>query len=569
MNFDSLAIAAIASELEATLLEGRVQRVVQINSLSFSWEIFVHPTRYYLTISVEPQTPHIYLTEHKTRRGSGNETPLMLVIRKYMRGARLRAIEQPPYERLLYLHFESYLGPTTLVIEFLGPRSNLMLLEADQTILGVARLSKANSRQQRVYLPGQLYAPPPTQAKLEPPQLTEVTLRQELAEASPEFKVVRLLPEIVRGVSPQMAREIVYRATGEVDMLVRDLTDVSTLVASFHAFFAQVGQWQPTLALAEDDTPIALAPYSLQQYPKTKSMPTFSEAVETYLAESAAAYAAARVPLLEAIADERRRLARRRERLQEDAAGRANPELYREKGEAILAQAHQIQAGQTKLIVSWYPDQPSLQITLDPDLSASDNAQNYFKQYRKSQRSEDEIPAQLEKITLDEQYLDQLEQDILMAEDRSDIDAVGVVLAEAGYYQPRSQAKKGTKKVITRYLRLQAPDGAAVWVGKNALQNAHLTFSKATADDMWLHARGVPGAHVVIPTTEGLPSEEDVLWAASVAAHYSRARHDTKVEVDVTLKKYVRAIKGAAPGLVMYRNESTLRVAPQLPEVES
>ncbi len=566
MNFDSLAIAAIAAELKATLLEGRVQRVVQINSLSFSWEIFVHPTRYYLTISVEPQTPHIYLTEHKTRRGSGNETPLMLVIRKYMRAARLRAIEQPPYERLLYLHFENYLGPTTLVMEFLGPRSNLMLLEADQTILGVARLSKANSRQQRIHLPGQLYTPPPTQAKLEPPQLTEITLRQELAEASPEFKLVRLLPEIVRGVSPQMAREIVYRATGEVEMLVREVADVSALVASFQDFFAQVGQ--PTLALAEDDTPLALAPYSLQQYLKTKSMPTFSEAVESYLAESAAAYMAARSPLLQAITAERQRLARRRERLQEDAAGRANPELYREKGEAILAQAHQIQAGQTKLTVSWYPDQPPLQITLEPDLSASDNAQHYFKQYRKSQRSEDEIPAQLEKITLDEQYLDQLEQDILMAEDRNEIDAVGAVLAEAGYYQPRSQAKKGTKKVTSRYLRLQAPDGAAVWVGKNALQNAHLTFNKASADDMWLHARGVPGAHVVIPTTEGLPSEEDVLWAASVAAHYSRARHDTKVEVDITLKKYVRAIKGAAPGLVTYRNESTLRVGPQLPELE-
>jgi predicted ribosome quality control (RQC) complex YloA/Tae2 family protein len=105
-----------------------------------------------------------------------------------------------------------------------------------------------------------------------------------------------------------------------------------------------------------------------------------------------------------------------------------------------------------------------------------------------------------------------------------------------------------------------------VWVGKNAAQNAHLTFGRAKPDDMWLHARNIPGAHVVVPTSEGLPTEEDVLWAAGVAAHYSRARQDTAVDVDITLKKYVRAIKGAPPGMVTYRNETTLRVGPQVPE---
>ncbi|MCB9075981.1 MAG: hypothetical protein H6631_00145, partial [Anaerolineaceae bacterium] len=141
-----------------------------------------------------------------------------------------------------------------------------------------------------------------------------------------------------------------------------------------------------------------------------------------------------------------------------------------------------------------------------------------------------------------------------------------LALSEAGYYRARASRKKQQKRAATRYLRLTAPDGATVWAGKNALQNAYLTFTRASADDLWLHARDVPGAHVVIPTAEGLPSEADVFWAASVAAYYSRARHDTSVEVDVTVKKYVRAIKGATPGLVTYRNETTLRVAPEEPE---
>ncbi|MDX1520264.1 MAG: hypothetical protein R3264_01395, partial [Anaerolineae bacterium] len=138
-----------------------------------------------------------------------------------------------------------------------------------------------------------------------------------------------------------------------------------------------------------------------------------------------------------------------------------------------------------------------------------------------------------------------------------------------GYYKGKRGRRKKAKKSGAKALRLIAPDGAVVWVGKNALQNAELTFSRANPDDLWLHARGIPGAHVIIPTSEGLPSEADVFWAAGVAAYYSKARRDTGVEVDVTLKKHVRAIKGAAPGLVTYRNESTFRVAPQAPEVMS
>jgi predicted ribosome quality control (RQC) complex YloA/Tae2 family protein len=156
-----------------------------------------------------------------------------------------------------------------------------------------------------------------------------------------------------------------------------------------------------------------------------------------------------------------------------------------------------------------------------------------------------------------------------MAEDRPEIDAIAGALTEAGYYRTKRGRANRPKQTAGRYLRLCAPDGAMVWVGKNAVQNAHLTFSRASTDDLWLHARGVPGAHVIIPTAQGLPSEADVFWAAGIAAHYSRGRGDTTVEVDVTVKKHVRAIKGAAPGLVTYRNETTLNVRPQIPNPES
>ncbi len=572
MNFDTFSIAAMAAELRPVLLGGRVQRVTQINSLTYGFEIYVRPTRHYLILSAEPQAPRLHLTEQRVRRGVGNDTPLMLVLRKYIRGARLKAIEQPAYERLLHLQFTGPAGPTPLVAEMLGTRSNLLLLEADQTILGVARLSRPAPEQtrQRMLIPGHFYQPPPPQNKLLPGELTELTLRQELKEASPELPLARLLPGIVRAVSPLLAREIAYRATGNVDTTVGQLSALRPVLDAFYELFGHLehDQWQPTLAFDEEGEPLAFAPYPLHHLANTQPTATFSTAVETYFAEVASGYAAAKAPLNGALKEARQRLARRRERLAEDAAAQANPTALKEKGEAILAYAHQIQPGQTELTVDWMPGETPLSIKLDPSLSASENAQQYFNRYRKALRAAEEIPIQFEKISLEESYLDQLEQDLDMAEDRPEIDTVAEALAEIGYYRSKRERKRRQKRASARYLRLTAPDGATVWLGKNALQNAHLTFNRASPDDLWLHARDVPGAHVIIPTAQGLPSEADVFWAASVAAYYSRARHDTSVEVDVTLKKYVRAIKGAAPGLVTYRNESTLRVAPQAPDVE-
>ncbi len=567
MNFDTFSTAAIAAELRSMLLDGRVQRVTQINSLTFGFEIFIHPVRYHLIFSAEPQSPRLHLSEQKVRRGTGHDTPLMLVLRKYMRGAILKTIEQPPYERILRFHFDTRFGSIIFVTELLGTRCNLLLLDADQTILGVARLPKPNSR--RRLLPNHFYEPPPSQHKLAPEDLTEYTLRQEFDEASPKLGLAKLLPQAVGGVSPFLAREIIYRATGSIATKVAQVDALTPILTAFTELFDHFwnDEWQPVLVTDDDGIPIAFAPYPLQHTANTQTTETFSQAIETYFAEVTSGYAAAKTPLRMAIGDARQRLARRRERLTEDAAAQANPEALKEMGETILACTHQIQPGQIELTVDWLPAETPTKIKLNPALSASENAQQYFTRYRKAQRASKEIPTQLKKISLEERYLEQLEQDLVMAEDRPEIDTIAEALAEGGYYRPKRKRKR-QKSGRKHYMRLIAPAGAGVWVGKNAFQNAHLTFNRANPDDLWLHARNIPGAHVIIPTAEGLPSEADVFWAASVAAYYSRGRHDTNVEVDVTIKKYVRAIKGAAPGLVTYRNESTLRVSPEAPDAD-
>jgi predicted ribosome quality control (RQC) complex YloA/Tae2 family protein len=231
-------------------------------------------------------------------------------------------------------------------------------------------------------------------------------------------------------------------------------------------------------------------------------------------------------------------------------------------GEAILAYAHQITPRQSELVAEWLPGDPPLRIALDPELSPSENAQSYFRRYRKAQRGSTEIPAQVAQVESEEGYLDQLAQDLAMAEDRPEIDAVRAALTQAGYL---SSKRKPLSSAAARPRRLASPDGFTVWVGKNALQNDSLTFRQAAPHDLWLHARGAPGAHVIVQS-EGRPvPERTVEWAAALAAYYSRGRDDTQVAVDVVERRHVRRLKGGRPGQVVYRRERTLRLAPQPP----
>jgi predicted ribosome quality control (RQC) complex YloA/Tae2 family protein len=155
-----------------------------------------------------------------------------------------------------------------------------------------------------------------------------------------------------------------------------------------------------------------------------------------------------------------------------------------------------------------------------------------------------------------------LTQDLAMAENRPEIDAVGGALARAGYLKRK---RKPITSPAARPLRFTSPDGFRVWVGKNALQNQELTFRRAAPDDLWLHARGIPGAHVIVQTQGQAVPERTVEWAAGLTAYYSRGRDDTQVAVDVVHRRYVRRPKGGRPGQVVYRHERTLQVAPRLP----
>jgi predicted ribosome quality control (RQC) complex YloA/Tae2 family protein len=560
MYFDALTTAAIATELRAKLLDGRVQQVLLPDRLSVALEIYAHRQRRYLFASAHPQTARIHLLAAKPRRGVDGVTPLLLLLRKYVRGARLVELHQPPAERVLHLVFDGPHGPITLVVEAIGRQSNLVLLAEDGSVLDAVKRVGPEMSRSRLVLPSHAYAPPPPQDKLFPADVTEYRLRQLLAGWPPETPLRQALVGGIAGISPLAAREIAFRALGDTDVVVEAVERITPLLEACRGLILEPPQ--PCLVFDEGDQVVAFAPYSLTHMGTWKPLGSMSEAVAAYFSQEPGSYQAAKAPLFQAIQAGRERLARRRERLAEEQSSAGDPETLKQMGEAILAYAYQIQPGETELAAEWVLGEPPLRVKLDPELSPSENAEAYFRRYRKAQRAATEIPAQVAHVKAEQEHLEQLAQDLDMAENRPEIDAVGSALAQAGYLKGK---RRRSTSPSARPLRFTSPDGLTVWVGKNALQNEELTFQRAVPDDLWLHARGIPGAHVMVQAEGQTVPEPTVEWAAGLAAYYSRGRDDTQVDVDVVQRRNVRRLKGGRPGQVVYRHERTLHVAPQAP----
>ena len=573
MYFDALTMAAVADELRAQILGGRVQNVLLPDDLSVGMEIYAHGERRYLLASAHPQYARLHLAGQKLRRGVEKTAPLLLLLRKYVRGGRITAIEQPPFERVLHIGVQHPEGNTTLIVEVMGRYSNIVLVAEEggrAQILECIKRVGPDVNRYRSILPQRLYVPPPPQSKLDPTDVTELSLRDILSGASPESTIWKALVEGIGGVSPLMAREVVYRAMGDAEAAVGQVPRISPLLEAFHEMLTPVWEhrWQPSIVRKRDDRLLAFAPYPLTQYGDWEEVESISQAVEAYHGQMVGedAYTAAKRGTREAIIRAREKVRRKQEALDRSSVSQAQVDELRRQGEMILAYAHCIEPGQRELAAPVGPDEPPLLIELDPRLSPVENAQRHFERYRKAKSAAGEIPALLQRAELEMRYLDQLETDLDLAANQPEIREVEACLAEAGYIREKRRRRKVGR---SQPLAVNSQDGLLILVGKNSRQNEEVTFRRAAPNDLWLHARGVPGAHVIVKAEGREVPEATLRQAAQLAAYYSQARGSTRVDVAYTKRRYVRRIKGASPGMVTCTREKTIRVAPQRPAFSS
>jgi predicted ribosome quality control (RQC) complex YloA/Tae2 family protein len=489
-----------------------------------------------------------------------------LLLRNRLIDARLTGARQPPFERIVYLELDTLDGPHTLVAELMGRHSNLILVRgagAAGSVVGALKIV-TERMSHRTVGPGRPYRLPPAD-RPPPDTIDAASLAQLLTGERPLW---RALAQGILGLGPVLAREAALRVHLDPDSPAEGAAAVAASLAdAIHALAGAFGaaQFAPTLYV-RDGRPAAFAALPLRVYAALHAVAvdTMSDAVRRYydaagggtaLEERRRSLAAA---VQHALGQTERALAANRASLAEsEAAAR-----FRVLGELLLTYGRGAPPGATSVRV---PDHTAggaaVDIPLDPALGPVENAQRYFRRYTKARAGAAAIPARI--AALESSAL-ALREALVQIETAASTDDLYEVHADLTARRMVRRPPRAQPAARTGPRRFGGPDGALIVAGRSARENDHVTFRVAGPDDLWFHARALPGAHVILKAS-GTPSEAAVAAAAQVAAYYSEGRTAAQVAVDVLPRRHVRKARGTAPGAVLYEGERTLRVAPALP----
>lgn len=571
MTYDGLVLAAVVAELDALLTRGRVQKIRQHNDTDLTIEIRGAGHTYALFLSVDSRYPRVYLTA--SRHPSPEVAPqFCMLLRKYAQGALVKVVEQVGMDRVLCVRLDSSEhGEMALVLEMMGKHSNLILIDANKRILGAAKHVGSSVSRYRQVLPGRDYLPPPGADKADiretTPALFEHLWRSRLPENPDRAAVRTWLVDTFAGFGPFIAEEIVTRAAGEG---APELEAVRTETLRIGEIIVN-RRFDPVLITDDRGAGVAAYPVRSVQFPDSfqHSRESTCETLDALYRSlvSRTALEDERTQLATAV---RRALAARKQALKSiertlSESGRA--ERYRQLGEILIANTHALEKGAKLARLADYfdPEMAEVEIELDEKLTPQQNAERYFKRYQKARDASEVASARREQTLRDLDLLATAEQEVRNAasleslrELRAELTHCELLRAELPR-QERGEDEFGGHKIR----RVVTPDGWEILYGETSQANDYLTQRVARPNDVWLHARAVTGAHVVIRAaghSGGVP--RPVLErAATIAARNSQARHSSLVPVDHTLKKHVRKPRGSAPGFVIYSNEKTIDVA--------
>ena len=528
-----------------------------------------------LLLSANPSRPRLQLTA--LPRENPNTPPMFcMLLRKHLAGGRLTALTQPGLERVVRLEFNTFdeLGQParrSLVLEAMGRRANLILLDGEGRIVDCLRRVDTSMVPERPILPGLFYRPPSGQGKRELPETDAAALTALLATAPPERKIADWLLDTFGGISPLLCREIAFRAAGDTEGRLCD-TERETIILLLERLRRRIEEndFVPTVLLREG-RPADFSCLPILQYgPATERARTFSALLDDF-------YAARDLrermhqrgrELFQTVTSARDRTERRLNVQRRDLEKSRDRETDRRRGDLITANLYRMERGMQSLRTQDFYDPEGREVTvpLDPLLTPQQNAARYYKRYSKAKTAEEMLGREIEKNESELAYLESVLDLLGRAENESDLEELRLELAAGGWLrQKKGSGRKPPKRPVTKPLTLRSSSGIPILVGRSNTQNDELTLRTAGRDELWFHVQKQPGSHVILCTGGAEPDKDSVLEAARLAAWFSRARESQNVPVDYTRVRYVKKPAGARPGMVIYTHQTTLRVDPEGP----
>ena len=567
MPLDGLTLGLVARELNEALAGGRVNKIIQPERDEVILTVRNGGANRQLLLSATANCARAHLTT--THKNNPLEPPaLCMLMRKHITGGRVCGIRTLESDRILEIEIEHFdeLGDRSrkrIICEFMGKHSNLIFVGGDGRIIDSARRVNETISSVREVLPGLRYELPPAHGKIPYDQVTAEALFEALSgKGGPLHK---LIAGAISGMSSQTARELAFRAAGSEEAH-SDEIDLRAACESIADSLRRIPETvAPAILYNEDGAPVdAVAfPYLSRAHLRAEPFPSISEALDAFyrsrdMAERIKQKSAALHRTLKKNIERcERKLALQREAL----LGSQRMEEFRLKGELLTANLHLARKGAKSVEVPNYYEEgmPLLSVALDERLSPGQNAQKYFKLYQKARNAQTLAAEQIEKTSAELNYLEGQMDNLEKCQEESELFELREELEKFGYVRANRSRRQMKQLPPSKPMKFTAPSGRTILVGKNNLQNDKLTGT-AQPNEVWLHAKDMPGSHVII--VGEAPDEETILFAARLAALYSKGKNGSRVPVDYTLRRYVKKPGGAKPGFVIYTNQRTLYVQP-------
>ena len=564
MPLDAICLSAVAEELRAALVGGRIDKVYQPGRDEVVLAVRGSGGNGKLLLSASPNQPRAQFTT-VSRENPGTPPMFCMLLRKHLTGGRILEIVQPPMERLLDFRLEvlDELGDRVerrLILECMGRRANLILLDGEGRIVDCLRRVDGDlASNQRQVLPGMFYRLPPPPDKLD--LLACSGEERAAALENPMGKSLdKLLLDAFTGISPLIARELVFRVGDDPAALREELEKFRAEV--------QEKRFAPYLLVREGRAVDFTFLPILQYGPETecRRQERFSPMLDMFYEtrDQAERVRQRGQDLIKSVTSARDRVARKLANQERELEATLDRERLRELGDIITSNLHAMHKGQSVLrAVDFYdPECREAEIRLDPLRTPQQNAAKYYKDYNKAKTAEEMLTIQIEKGGKELEYLNSVLENITLAEGERDLQEIRQELADTGYLRRGKTAAKREKRVSGKPMEFRSSAGLRISVGKNNSQNDQLTTKMAFKSDIWFHTQKIHGSHVILWTEGGTPDVQSLHEAAVLAAWFSQGREGKKVPVDYTPVKYVKKPAGARPGMVIYTTYETAYVDP-------
>ena len=546
MSFDGFFLHHMTEELRHELLGGRIQKINQPFEQELVLQIRSNRKSHKLLLSAHSVFGRVQLTD-TTFENPAVPNTFIMVMRKYLQGAVIEAIQQLENDRILEISVsnKNEIGDSvavTLVIEIMGKHSNIILLDkASGKIIEAIKHVGFSQNSYRTILPGSTYVAPPQNGSLNPFTVGDEKLFEILHTEDLEPK---RLQQIFQGLGRDTATELSGRLTADK-------------LKTFRAFFAS--PTQPSLTEKS---------FSALLFSDSKTqMSTLSELLDTFYKDKAERDRVNQQAseLIRRVENELGKNRKKLGRQEEELLATENAEEFRQKGELLTTFLHQVPNDQDQVELDNYYTGEKIIIALDKALTPNQNAQRYFKRYQKLKEAVKHLTSLIEETRATILYLESVETALAQAS-LTEIAEIREELIQTGFIRRRQREKIQKRQKPEKYL---ATDGQTIiLVGRNNLQNDELTFKIAKKDELWFHAKDIPGSHVVI-TGNLQPSDEVKTDAAELAAYFSKARLSNLVQVDMIEVRKLNKPTGGKPGFVTYTGQKTLRVTPDEEKIRS